>query len=103
MIKEDFSNYWLTNWEKFAVFRMRMFGSVRYSEKARSLCGYGLAEYTKYEIVDRSRRPASNRICLTIKGMAYLEYLEGKLLKDYLFDVINLCIAVSALILSIVL
>lgn len=102
MIKDDFKDIHLTYKERRAMRRMFHGIHVKVNDAVRSMIAHGFAEYTKTHIENHTRIIDSNRAKLTEKGIAYMRHRRAMFIKDYLFDIVNFCVALAALILSIV-
>lgn len=74
---------------------------VKVTDSVKALIADGFADYTKEHIENHTRVIDSNRAKLTEKGKAFMQHKHEQFIKDYLFDIVNFCVALAALILSI--
>ena len=101
MVKDDFSGIHMNKAERRAMRKMAMHIHVKVRDANKSLIAYGFADYTKSHVENHTKVIDSNRAKLTEKGKAYMEHCREQFCKDYLFDIVNFCVALAALILSI--
>ena len=101
MIKDSFADIHLTYKERRAMCRMFHGIHVKVKPPVKTMISHGFAEYTKAHVENHTLIIDSNRAKLTEKGIAYMRHCRAQFVKDYLFDIVNFCVALAALILSI--
>lgn len=103
MVDIDFSNIQLNPTEKKLLRKMNRKKSIPYNEDYDYLIRRSYAEYTEYTQDEMlCQIPVENEIAISEIGRAYLKFKKKEFIKDFLFDIINLVIALSALVLSII-
>lgn len=102
MIEKDFSNVTLTKSELRFLKKLKH-KTRRYTDKYEKLKAKGYVDYaSNYVDENRMLQHKTDEIKLTEIGMAFLSYRRKKFIKDYLFDIINLTIALAALITAVI-
>lgn len=102
MIDKDFSNVTFTKSELRSLKKLKH-KTRCYTDTYEELKAKGYVDFTSY-YVDENRmlQHRTDEIKLTEIGAAFLSYRRKKFIKDFLFDIVNLAIALAALITAVI-
>lgn len=102
MVDKDFSTIHLTCKDKRLLKKVKR-KKVKYSDQYRVLKAKGYVDYEVYYVDEnRMKLPKTEFIKLTETGSHLLMYKRKMFIKEYLFHIINLSIALAALVTAII-